>query len=91
MADLGVCHMMLVLQEKECKSYRVMDTSAQISKEALGSQTICVGLRSLQVSTERAMHEAVKVKLKTQWRPQKVRDVKSVECLPMKAVGSKPT
>jgi hypothetical protein len=35
-ADLGVIHMMLVLQQYRVKSYGVKEASTQISKESLG-------------------------------------------------------
>jgi hypothetical protein len=55
-----------------------MEVSTQISQEALGGQA---GLGSLQAAPERATHEAVRVKLKTQWRLQEVKGTRNMEHL----------
>jgi hypothetical protein len=51
-------------------SYGVMKVSTEISKETLGGQAMCLGLESLHAGPVRKMCEAVKVKLKMQWRSQ---------------------
>jgi hypothetical protein len=43
---------------------------------------------SLKAAPERAMCQTVRVKLKSQWRPQEVRDVRDVEYVSKKAAGS---
>jgi hypothetical protein len=49
----------------------------------------CVpGPESPLVSLETAICKAIVVKLRLQWRPQEVEDVKNVEYLPSKASGS---
>jgi hypothetical protein len=35
------------------------------------------------------MHEAVRVKLKMQWRSQEAGDARNMECLPRKITGNK--
>jgi hypothetical protein len=44
----------------------------------------------LQATPERALCEAVRIKPKMQWRPQKVRDTNNVECLPRKVTREWP-
>jgi hypothetical protein len=45
------------------------------------------GSRSLLTTSKRELCEAVKVKLKMQWRPQEVRDIRNT-CLPRKVACS---
>lgn len=46
------------------------------------AQQDMAGLKSLQASPERVMCESLRVKLKLQWRIQKVRDSRNMEYLP---------
>lgn len=44
-------------------------------------------MESLQVASEREIHEAVKVKPKMEWRPQKLRGAGNTDCVLRKTAG----
>lgn len=64
-----------------CSSEEVMDTSTKISREGLEARQSIAELEYLWDAPERVMHEAVKVKLKLEWKPQKLRDTNNDNCL----------
>lgn len=60
--------------QKTKVSYRVLEASTEISKESLRVQSVCGIFGVPASSTDRMMHETVKLKVKLQWRPQEVTD-----------------
>lgn len=57
------------------ESYRLM----QISENVLGVHEFCEGVSLLKNTPNQAICDIVRVKPKMQWRPQKVRDVRTVK------------
>lgn len=60
--------------QKTKVSYRVLEASTEISKKSLRVQSVCGIFGVPASSTDRMMHETVKLKVKLQWRPQEVTD-----------------
>jgi hypothetical protein len=89
MEDLGIVHMMLVLQT--CRMQELLGHGGFYLdfKEKLRGQVMFSRLECLMASPERLMHEAIRVKLKMQWKPHDIGDARHMECLLRKAVGSK--
>jgi hypothetical protein len=76
--------MMLVLHA-EHKNYKVTIASTQISNEDLGGQA----MRSRVRIPQKALREAVRIKLRLQWRHQDVGGTRNVEYLPRKTTRDK--
>lgn len=75
---------MMVLQKVECKDYRLLEASTQISKERLGGQAVYAGSAFLWAVLERVPHGSG-----AGWGSQEVRDARNMEHLPKKSASSK--